>query len=168
MKWIRFKGHGADYQDHIVSHRYVIQLTGGSIIIMDRETKQILKRYTGHKYLYTGDISPDESECFALENGGKHFYVYSLDDDSLIIRVTLPRSYEAMDTYGHYSDDGKYIYIPASRWVTDLNHTDFGYYEFIVCRYETEQYRLVDKAVVDDWMKHRWELHKFWEATRGI
>lgn len=164
MRWIRFKEQAPGYQYHMASNRFIVQLTGGSIIMKDRQSREILKRHTGHHYLYTGDISPDESECFGLENG-KHFYVYSLQTFELIKRVTLPKCYDSIDMYGHYSEDGKYIYIPASRWVSDLDHLEFGYYEYVVCKYETERYTLDDKVVVDDWTKHRWELHKFWDTS---
>lgn len=160
MKWIRFRGKGAGYSYCIASNKFIVQLTGGSIIIKDRHSNDILKRYTGHHYLYTGDISPDETECFALENG-KHFYVYSLEDFALVKRVTLPKCYESIDMYGHYSEDGKFIYIPASRWVGNAYISE-GYYEYVVCKYETANYTLADKKVVSDWHDYRWRLGDVW------
>lgn len=159
-KWVRYRGAGAGYQYRIASDQFVVQLTGGSIIIRDRRSDEIRKQYTGHHYLYTGDISPDETECFALENG-KHFYVYSLEDFSLRKRVTLPRGYESIDMYGHYADDGKFIYIPASRWVGKEQFSQ-GYYEYVVCKYETETYTLTDKRVVDNWLDYCWRLGDVW------
>lgn len=162
-KWMRFQGEGSGYQRGIASNQFIVQLTGGSIIIKDRHSDEVFKKYTGHHYLYTGDISPDETECFALENG-KHFYIYSLENFALIKRVTLPKCYESIDMYGHYSEDGKFIYIPASRWVGNEKLSQ-GYYEYVVCKYETEHYTLVDKKVVDNWRKYRWRLGEAWNAA---
>ena len=165
-KWMRFRGDGAGYQYRVASNQFIVQLTGGSITIWDRQSNERLKSHSGHHYLYTGDISPDESECFALENG-KHFYVYSLEDFELRKRVTLPRGYESIDMYGHYSEDGNYIYIPASRWVGN-EYLSQGYYEHAVCKYETETYTLTDKRVVDNWWDYRWRLGDVWtKPTTG-
>ena len=164
-KWMHFRGKGAGYQYNVVSNKFIVQFTGGSIIIKDRHSDEVLKRYTGHHYLYTGDIDPDERSCFALENG-KHFYVYSLDDFSLIKRVTLPKCYESIDMYGHYSEDGKFIYIPASRWVGIVSISD-GYYEYVVCKYETENYTLVDKKVIEDWRNYCWRLGDAWTVPES-
>ena len=168
-KWIRFRGDGPGYQYHMASNKFIVQLTGGSIIIRDRYTREMLKRYTGHHYLYTGDISPDETKCFALENG-KHFYVYSLQDFELIKRVTLPKTYESMDMYGHYSEDGKFIYIPAARWVRNP-HISEGCYELLVFKYETEDYTLIDKKALDTWdsfTDYRWRLGDLWDQPKEI
>lgn len=56
-KWMRFRGNGSAYQYHIGSNKFIVQLTGGSILIRDRRSKELLKRDTGHDYLYTG-MSP--------------------------------------------------------------------------------------------------------------
>lgn len=144
--------HGWKYS--IVSDSYVVRITGGSIAIFDRETQTLLKRYSGHSCLYTGDISPDESRCFALENG-KHFYVYSLIDYALIRRVALPRGYECIDMYGHYTEDGRFICIPVEQWVGD-EATGIGRYEYRLCRYETEQLTLVEMNVIENPESYRW------------
>ncbi|MBP3479258.1 MAG: hypothetical protein J6K03_07230 [Oscillospiraceae bacterium] len=166
MKWMRFRGEGQGYQYRIVSNKFIVQLTGGSIIIRDSQSNEIFKRYNGHHYLYTGDISPDETECFALENG-KHFYIYSLENFAMIKKVALPKHYESIDMYGHYADDGKFIYIPAHRWIKNMDLGQ-GYYEYVVCKYETENYNLVDKKIVDNWRDYRWRLEEVWtEPIKG-
>ena len=134
------------------------------MIIIDRNNNEILKRNTGHHYLYTGDINTDETECFALENG-KHFYVYSLIDFELIKRITLPKGYESMDMYGHYSEDGKFVYIPAARWVGNP-HISEGHYDIVVFKYETETHTLVDKKSLGSWdafTEYRWRLGDAWK-----
>lgn len=135
------------YKFRVISDSFIVQMSGGSITIMERDTEAVLKRHTGHHYLYTGDISPDERQCFALENG-KHFYVYSLESYDLIRRITLPKGYESIDVQGHYSENGQDIYIPAQRWIATHGY-EAGHYEHVVCRYETGNYSLVEKTAVE-------------------
>lgn len=164
MLWMRHVDTQSGWKYHIISNAFIVQFTGGSIIIQDRKSRHILRKHTGHKYLYTGDIRPDETECFALENG-KHFFVYSLESLELVRRVTLPQGYESIDMCGHYSKDGMYIYIPVSRWVGN-EYLSQGYYEYAMCRYETEGHTLVDKVVVGDREKireNRWNFGIFWD-----
>ena len=139
----------------MISNKFIIQLTGGSIAILDRQTQTLLKQYKGHHYLYTGDISPDETQCFALENG-KHFYVYSLENYELIKRVTLPRGYECIDMYGHYTEDGTQICIPAHKWIGNEAISE-GYYEYVMCRYEAQQLTFIEKAIIEDPQPYWWK-----------
>ena len=145
--------HGWKY--NVISNKYIIQLTGGSIAILDRQTQTLLKKYTGYHYLYTGNISPDETQCFALENG-KHFYVYSLENYELIKRVTLPRGYECIDMYGHYTEDGTQICIPAHKWIGNEAISE-GYYEYVMCRYEAQQLTFIEKAIIEDPQPYWWK-----------
>lgn len=128
----------------IISSRFVVQLTGGSVRIFDRAAKKELCHFKGYNYLYTGDIKPDESQLFALENG-KHFYIFSLEKLELIKKVTLPRCYEAIDVYGTFSDDGKSLFVPVQRY------SDKEGYIYQLCEYETETYTLqkMDKIPYD-------------------
>lgn len=146
--------HGWKYS--VTSDRYIVRITGGSIIILDKETQTPLKQYKGHHYLYTGDISPDETQCFALENG-KHFYVYSLENYGLIKRITLPRGYDCIDMYGHYTEDGACICIPAHKWIGNEAIGE-GYYEYVMCRYDARTLALIEKVIIDDPEKHWWKL----------
>jgi hypothetical protein len=127
---------GADAFFTITTDRYTVKITGGSIVVLDRSSGTELKRLKGFNYLYTGDVKPDESEIFALENG-KHFYIISLKDFSQK-RFTLPRTYSAVDVYGTYSADGRSLFIPVNRYAGDK-------YEYCICEYETENYSLVKK-----------------------
>ena len=140
----------------VTSEKFIIQITGGSITILDRQTQTLLKRHKGHHYLYTGDISPDETQCFALENG-KHFYVYSLENYELIKRITLPRGYECIDMYGHYSEDGKRICIPVHKWIGN-EFTGEGYYEYVMCQYEAQQLTLMEKVIIEDHKQYWWQI----------
>jgi len=146
--------HGWKYS--ITSNAYIVRITGGSIAILDRQTNAVLRQHKGHHYLYTGDISPDETQCFALENG-KHFYVYSLENYELIKRVTLPRGYECIDMYGHYTEDGKYICIPAHKWIGNESIGE-GYYEYVMFQYDAQALTLIEKAIIDDPNKHWWKM----------
>ena len=67
----------------INSKSFIIKITGGSVKIADKITKNTVKEFKGYIYLYTGDVHPEETEFFALENG-KHFFVYSLKSFELI------------------------------------------------------------------------------------
>lgn len=139
----------------ITSNKYIVQITGGSITIRDRRTQLLLKKDSGHRYLYTGDISPDESQCFALENG-KHFYVYFPENVEFRRRVTLPRGYECIDMQGHYSEDGRSIEIPTLKWVGDAANGD-GHYEYILCRYDAQNFSLIEKSVIEDPASYQWK-----------
>ena len=120
----------------IKTDKFIIALTGGSAIIRDKKTGETIQQIKGYNYLYTGDVKPDESELFALENG-KHFYVISLKDFTQKLRITLPRSYEAMDVYGSFSEDGKSLCVPVCKYGTKR-------YLYYLCEYETENYTLVN------------------------
>ena len=119
----------------IRTNNFIIQITGGSVIIRDKNTSAIINQIKGYNYLYTGDVKSDEKELFALENG-KHFYIISLEDFKQKMRVTLPRSYEAIDVYGSYSEDGSSLYVPVHKYVDNQ-------YKYWLCEYETASYSLL-------------------------
>lgn len=126
----------------IRTDRFIIQLTGGSIIIRDKNTSAIIHQIKGYNYLYTGDVTPDGKELFALENG-KHFYIVSLEDFKQKKKVTLPHSYEAIDVYGSYSEDGKSLYVPVYKYVDE----DYKYW---LCEYETASYSLLSMKEIEE------------------
>lgn len=59
----------------ITTNNYIIALSGGSVWVSDKNTKDVLFRKSGFNYLYTADVSPDEKVLVALENG-KHFFPF--------------------------------------------------------------------------------------------
>ena len=136
----------------ICGERYTVLLNGGSATVEDGRTGEQLARFKNFNYLYTGDIKPDETEFFALENG-KHFYVFSLEDFTQRLRVTLPRRYEAIDVCGRYSDDGKLLYVPAYKY-------DNGY-TYVLFRYETDAYSLVSMEQMSD---AEWDKEWGWQT----
>ncbi len=144
------------WKHRVKSDKYFIEITGGSVKIMDRCTNNQIKVFKEYTYLYTGDIRPDESEFFALENG-KHFYVYSLKSFEMIKRVTLPKTYESIDVNGFYSDNGSILNIPVQRYVYDNKEEHKGHYEHILCQYETDNYTLIGKTNIEDHKKYRWK-----------
>lgn len=142
----------------VTSDKFIIQITGGSIAILDCHTQALLRQHKGHHYLYTGEISPDETQCFALENG-KHFYVYSLENYELIKRVTLPRGYESIDMYGYYTEDGGQICIPAHKWIkNETIAISKGCYEYVIFRYDAKALTLIEKVIIEDSKPYRWKL----------
>lgn len=149
------------------SDSFVIEITGGSVRIIDKSTQNLIKEFRGYTYLYTGDINPNECDFFALENG-KHFYVYSLTDFKLIKRVTLPRGYDAIDVLGFYSDEGKILNIPAERYVYDDKETKLGHFEYILCKYETHNWTLIEKASIAHKTPYLWQSIKDWTKEKGF
>ena len=120
----------------IATDRYEIVLRGGSLTIADKTTPSAPFRKKGFRYLYTGDVSPDENVLAALENG-KHFYIFSLQNFGAPRRVTLPRGYESLDGYPSFSPDGAQLLVPAVRY--DHSADDPGY-RFYVCRYDAHTF----------------------------
>lgn len=143
----------------IQSDSFTIQITGGSVRILDRHTEELIKVFKGYTYLYTGDIHPNESEFFALENG-KHFYVYSLKNFEMIKKITLPRTYESIDVCGFYSDDGKIINIPAQRYICEYKSEsgNTGHYEFVLFKYQSSDYTLIETVRIFDYEKYHWNF----------
>lgn len=144
----------------VISNSYIVEMTGGSVCIKEKSTGAMLKNFKGLNYVYTGDIKPDESECFALENG-KHFYVCSLKTFELIKKVTLPRFYESIDVIGFYSEDGELLNIPVYRWVSEAkekkDYFNIGHHQYAMCKYETKNYTLVKIVAVDNLDNHMWD-----------
>ena len=134
-KWIRVFGGYSHWDFTIKTDKFIIHITGGSVVISDKKTGAKLNQIRGYNNLYTGDVKPDETELFALENG-KHFYIISLEDFTQKLKVTLPRSYEAIDVCGSFSSDGEILYVPVERWRNNG-------YEYCLCEYETKSYSLV-------------------------
>lgn len=148
----------------ITSNRFIVQITGGSVIILDRNTQKLLKRHKGHSYLYTGDISPDEKLSFALENE-KYFLVYSLENFELIKRVTLPREYACTDMCGHFTEDGKYICIPGSKYIPD-KHSFGGRYEYALFYYAVDDFSLSQKMPMKDRTAYDFDNAGNWPSLR--
>lgn len=147
-KWIRKFDFDSHWNFIINTDKFIIHITGGSVVISDKETGAMLNQIKGYNYLYTGDVKPDETELFALENG-KHFYVISLEDFTQKLKVTLPRFYEAIDVYGSFSADGKFLYVPVHRWRKNG-------YEYWLCEYETKSYTLVSMKEISYSQVPRW------------
>ena len=146
--WEYFIDYDRAWLFRVTSNRFIVQITGGSIIILDRNTQKQLKRHKGYAYLYTGDISPDEKLCFALENE-KYFLVYSLENYELIKRVTLPQEYICTDMCGHFTEDGKYICIPGSKFIPD-KHSVGGHYEYMLFYYAVHDCTLFKQTPMKD------------------
>ena len=152
---------------YVESESFTIEITGGSVRMTDKSTGKLIKVFSGYTYLYTGGVNPNECDFFALENG-KHFYVYSLKNFKLLKRVTLPRTYEAIDVCGFYSDDGKVLNIPAERYVYDDKDAELGHFEYILCRYETDNYSMIEKVKIADKTPYLWQSIKEWTVKKSL
>lgn len=147
-KWKRTIYFDGNTPFNITTENYTIQITGGSIIIIDKHNGNILNRLKGHDCLYTGDVNPNETELFALENG-KHFYIISLETYSQLKRITLPRSYLSLDVYGTYSEDGNSLFVPVYKYFDNAYHN-------WICEYETHDYTLTDMKEISPDEVPRW------------
>lgn len=129
----------------ITTNNYIIALSGGSVLVSDRNTEDILFMKKGFKYLYTADVSPDEKVLIALENG-KHFYAFSLESFTQLKRITLPKGYESTDCYPSFTPCGNEILIPVSRYFIKDEMAEYHYY---ICRYDAHTYMLISMAEVN-------------------
>lgn len=126
----------------IITDLYVIGVKTGRVIFLDKQTKKRLKPIMGFHNLVTGDVKSDGSELVVLEHG-KHFHVISLKTFEVVKKVTLPRSYMATDVYCTYSDDGRILTIPISKYDYDKRQ-----YRYCRCEYETEGYTLLSQTEI--------------------
>ena len=56
-KWERvINAQAKRYFCTVSTTRFIVQFTGGSVIICDRATGNEINRYSGYHYLYTGDV----------------------------------------------------------------------------------------------------------------
>lgn len=133
---------GAEAFCVIITDRYVIGVKTGRVIFLDKKTKKRLAPVTGFHNLVTGDVRSDGSEMVVLEQG-KHFHVISLETFEVVKKVTLPRTYMAMDVYCTYSDDGKTLTVPISKYDYDKRK-----YIYCRCEYETKDYTLLSQTEI--------------------
>jgi len=83
-------------------------------------------------------------------------------------RITLPRGYESIDVCGFYSEDGNIINIPAERYVYDNKEQELGHYEYIICKYSSVDYTLVEKMDIPDKHPYLWNDIKKWIDENNI
>ena len=65
-KWIRVFDCDSRWDFTINTDKFIIHITGGSVVISDKKTGAKLNQIGGYNYLYTGYVKPDETELFAL------------------------------------------------------------------------------------------------------
>ena len=126
----------------IITDRYVIFIKTGRVIFLDKKTKKRLDPIMGFHNLVTGDVKSDGSEMVVLEHG-KHFHVISLETFEVVKKVSLPRTFMATDVYCTYSDDGKTLTVPVSKYDNDK-----GQYIHCRCEYETKDYTLLSQTEI--------------------
>ncbi|MBO4449457.1 MAG: hypothetical protein J5777_02635 [Clostridiales bacterium] len=133
---------GAEAFFIIITDKYVIGIKTGRVLFLDKKTKKRLAPIMGFHDLVSGDVKSDGSELVVLEHG-KHFHVISLETFEVVKKVTLPRGYMATDVYCTYSEDGKILTVPVSKYDYDKRQ-----YVYLRCEYETEGYTLLSKTEI--------------------
>jgi hypothetical protein len=98
-----------------VSHSYIIGCTGQKAAIMDRQLN-LIHTVVGLEYVYSAEVSPDETKLLLISNGNK-FYVVDLHTFEKT-RITVKAPYnQNLEGQGCWSFDGKSIWIPVQRCI---------------------------------------------------
>lgn len=134
----------------IITDNFVIGVKTGRVIFLDKKTKKRLDPIMGFHHLVTGDVKPDESELTVLENG-KCFHIISLKTFEVVKKVSVPRTFYSSDSYCTYSEDGKTLTVPITKYDNDKRE-----YVHMHCEYETENYTLISKKEVSFKEMDRW------------
>ena len=117
-----------------ISQSYIIGCTGQKATIMDRQLNLICT-VEGLEYVYSAEVSPDETKLLLISNGNKFYIVDMHTFEKTRITVKAPYSHN-LEGRGCWSFDGKAVWIPVQRSTGYINSTlrrysidDFGKYE---------------------------------------
>ena len=131
-----------------ISKSYIIGCTGQKAIILDKQLN-LVHTVENLNYVYTAQISPDESKLLLISNGNQ-FYIVDMQTFD-VKRVTVKAPYNGnLEGRGCWSFDGKSVWIPLQRRTDYINST--------LRRYSIEnlsdyQNYLEDKYNLDDILK---------------
>lgn len=92
------------------SKSYIIGCTGPKVIIMDRQMN-IVHTVDKLDYVYSADVSPDETKLLLVSNSNK-FYIVDLQTFH-VERVTVRKPFRCDEGKGCWSLDGKSVFIPV-------------------------------------------------------
>lgn len=104
-----------------VSQSYIIGCTGQKAAIMDKHLN-LIHSVEGLEYVYSADVSPDETKLLLISNGNK-FYIVDLHTfEKTRITVKAPYNHN-LEGRGCWSFDGKSIWIAVQRRTNFINST---------------------------------------------
>lgn len=117
-----------------VSQSYIVGCTGQKAAIMDKQLN-LIHTVEGLEYVYSADISPDETKLLLISNSNK-FYIVDLHTfEKTRITVKTPYNHN-LEGRGCWSFDGKSVWIVVQRSTGYINSTlrrycvdDFNKYE---------------------------------------
>ena len=101
----------------IVSDRYILVLTGKSLLILNR-SYELLQTVSGLNHVYNGVISPDGKKLLLISNGNQ-FYVISLDTLELEWKCRVKKDFNGnLEGRGCWSQDGSEILLVVMNEMT--------------------------------------------------
>ena len=104
-----------------ISQSYIIGCTGQKASIMDKQLN-LIHTVEGLEYVYSAEVSPDETKLLLISNGNK-FYIVDLHTfEKTRITVKAPYNHN-LEGRGCWSFDGKSIWIPVQRSTGYINST---------------------------------------------
>ena len=117
-----------------ISQSYIIGCTGQKASIMDKQLN-LIHTVEGLEYVYSAEVSPDETKLLLISNGNKFYIVDMHTFEKTRIAVKAPYNYN-LEGQGCWSFDGKCVWIPVNRRTGYINSTlrrysvdDFSKYE---------------------------------------
>ena len=117
-----------------VSQSYIVGCTGQKAAIMDKQLN-LIHTVEGLEYVYSAEVSPDETKLLLISNGNKFYVVDMHTFEKTCITVKAPYNYN-LDGQGCWAFDGKSVWIVVQRSTNYINSTlrrycvnDFNKYE---------------------------------------
>lgn len=117
-----------------ISQSYIIGCTGQKAAIMDKQLN-LIHTVEGLEYVYSAEVSPDETKLLLISNGNKFYIVDMRTFEKIRVTVRAPYNYN-LEGGGCWSFDGKFVWIPVNRRTGYINSTlrrysvdDFSKYE---------------------------------------
>ncbi len=117
-----------------VSRSYIVGCTGKKAVIIDKQLNHI-HTVEGLEYVYSAEVSPDETKLLLISNGNKFYIVDMNTFEKTRITVKAPYNHN-LEGRGCWSFDGESVWIPVQRSTDYINSTlrcycvqDFSKYE---------------------------------------
>lgn len=117
-----------------VSQSYIIGCTGQKAAIMDKQLN-LIHTVDGLEYVYSAEVSPDETKLLLISNGNKFYIVDMHTFEKTRITVKSPYNHN-LEGLGCWSFDGKSVWISVQRSTGYINSTLRCYYAQDFNKYE--------------------------------